>query len=78
MGRALHDDLCARQLDVGAKPVRHREVRRADQQKPELRLAQRLRTWMGIDGDPFQFSPSRRLWSAVFECGSLRTAQPNV
>jgi hypothetical protein len=40
--------------------------RRGDD-KDLLRLAQCLRTWMGIDGEPFQFSPSRRLWSAVFE-----------
>lgn len=43
-----------------------------------LRLSQRLRSWMGIDGDAFQFSPSRRLWSAVFECSSLRTARSGL
>lgn len=41
-----------------------------------LRLAQRLRDWIGIDIDPFQFSPSRRLWSAVFDCQSHRITAP--
>lgn len=45
------------------------KLNRRGDDKDLLRLAQRLRTWMGIEGDPFQFSPSRRLWSAVFECG---------
>lgn len=40
-----------------------------------LQLAQRLRKWMDIDGNPFQFSPSRRLWSAAFESVS---AAPTV
>jgi hypothetical protein len=44
------------------------KLNRRGDDKDLLRLAQRLRTWMGIDGDPFQFSPSRRLWIAVFEC----------
>src|SRR5690242_16727269 len=42
MARALHDGLRARELYVGAKSLRHREVGRADQQEAELRLAQRL------------------------------------
>lgn len=42
-------------------------TRRGDD-KDVLRLAQRLRDWMGIDGNPFQFSPSRKLWSSLFEC----------
>jgi len=32
-----------------------------------LRLAQRLRGWMGLHGDPFQFTPTRTLWSTFFE-----------
>ena len=48
------------------------KLNRRGDDKDLLRLAQRLRGWMGIDGDPFQFSPSRRLWSTVFECGSHR------
>lgn len=48
------------------------KLNRRGDDKDLLRLAQRLRTWMGIDGDPFQFSPSRRLWNAVFECLSHR------
>jgi hypothetical protein len=52
------------------------KLNRRGDDKDLLRLAQRLRTWMGIDGDPFQFSPSRRLWSAVFECQSHRVTVP--
>ena len=48
------------------------KLNRRGDDKDLLRLAQRLRTWMGIDGDPFQFSPSRRLWNSVFECQSDR------
>lgn len=48
------------------------KLNRRGDDKDLLRLAQRLRTWMDIDGAPFQFSPSRRLWSAVFECQSHR------
>ena len=43
-----------------------------------LRLGDRLRVWMGMDSGPFQFTPSRRLWTATFECGSLRAAKPTV
>ena len=50
------------------------KLNRRGDDKDLLRLAQRLRAWVGIDGVPFQFSPSRRLWSAVFECRSHRTA----
>lgn len=32
-----------------------------------------VREWMGIDGDPFQFSRSRTLWSGLFECSSFRS-----
>ncbi len=35
-----------------------------------LRLARRLQAWMGLDSRPFQFSPSRQLWSSLFECPS--------
>jgi len=46
-------------------------VRRGDD-KDVLRLAQRLRTWVGIDSEPFRFSNSRRLWSVAFTCCSRR------
>src|SRR5262249_10409849 len=39
---ALHDGLRARELYVGIKPIGHGEVRAADQQESELRLAQLL------------------------------------
>jgi len=42
-------------------------IRRGDD-KGVLRLAQRLCAWMGIDADPFHFSPSRKLWITAFEC----------
>jgi hypothetical protein len=32
-----------------------------------LRLGRRLAAWMGTDGDPFQFAPTRTLWSTRFE-----------
>lgn len=50
-------------------------IRRGDD-KDVLRLAQCIRDWMGIDGDPFQYSPSRRLWNAAFECQSRRMTVP--
>jgi len=37
-----------------------------------LRLGERLRNWMAMDTGPFQFTLSRRLWTAVFECASQR------
>lgn len=43
--------------------------RRGDD-KDILRLGERLRRWMGVDSGPFQFAPSRRLWTATFECGT--------
>jgi len=45
--------------------------RRGDD-KDILRLGERLRIWMGMDSGPFQFTPSRRLWTATFECASIR------
>lgn len=36
-----------------------------------LRLAQRLRDWMDLQSPPFQFSPSRKMWVAGFDCGTL-------
>jgi len=48
--------------------------RRGDD-KDVLRLGERLRVWMGMESVPFQFTPSRRLWTATFECGSLRRQQ---
>ena len=45
--------------------------RRGDD-KDILRLGERLRIWMGMDSGPFQFTPSRRLWTATFECDSIR------
>ena len=32
-----------------------------------LRLSRRLEAWMGATGSPFQFAPSRTLWSTRFE-----------
>ena len=52
------------------------KLNRRGDDKDLLRLAQRLRNWMGIKGDPFQFSPSRRLWSAEFECAGHRMTAP--
>jgi hypothetical protein len=43
--------------------------RRGDD-KDILRLGERLRRWMAVDSGPFQFAPSRRLWTATFECGT--------
>ncbi len=43
--------------------------RRGDD-KDVLRLGERLRVWMGMDSGTFQFTPSRRLWTAAFECGT--------
>ena len=48
--------------------------RRGDD-KDVLRFRERLRTWMGMDSDPLQFTPNRWLWTARFECGSLRRPQ---
>lgn len=48
-----------------------KQYRRGDD-KDVLRLGQRLRTWMAMDSGPLQFTLSRRLWTAAFECGSLR------
>src|SRR2546427_10783535 len=42
MARALHDGLCARELDVGAQTLGEREVRAANQQESQLRLTQLL------------------------------------
>lgn len=52
------------------------KLNRRGDDKDLLRLAVRLRAWMGNEGDPFQFSPSRRLWSAVFECISMKGGTP--
>ncbi|BDC48880.1 hypothetical protein F183_A11960 [Bryobacterales bacterium F-183] len=46
-------------------------ARRGDD-KDILRLAQRLRDWMGLDAEPFQFTRSRTLWSTLFESSSHR------
>ena len=48
-----------------------KQYRRGDD-KDVLRLGQRLRTWMAMDSGPLLFTLSRRLWTAAFECGSLR------
>jgi CRP-like cAMP-binding protein len=37
-----------------------------------LRLGARLSKWMGIESPPFQFTPRRVRWDAMFECRSLR------
>jgi hypothetical protein len=47
-------------------------TRRGDD-KDILRLAQRLRDWMGLEVEPFRFTQSRALWSTVFE--SFRSDQ---
>jgi len=33
-----------------------------------LRLGERLRTWTGIEDDPFQFTAAGGIWVARFEC----------
>ena len=33
-----------------------------------LRLGERLRTWTGIEDDPFQFTATGGIWVARFEC----------
>jgi len=35
-----------------------------------LELAQWLRTWTGLDGDPLQFAENSRIWTSSFECTS--------
>jgi hypothetical protein len=35
-----------------------------------LKLAERLRTWTGLKGDPLQFAGSTRMWRASFDCAS--------
>ena len=35
-----------------------------------LRLGERLRTWSGIEDDPFQFTAAGGIWVARFECES--------
>ena len=42
MAGALHDGLGALQFDIGPKSLGRIEIRRANQQKPEFRLAQLL------------------------------------
>lgn len=42
-------------------------TRRGDD-KDVLRLATRLCEWIGLKDFPFQYSPSRKLWIATFEC----------
>jgi hypothetical protein len=46
-------------------------TRRGDD-KEILRLAQRLRNWIGMEADPFQFTRSRTLWSTQFESFTYR------
>jgi len=45
-------------------------TRRGDD-KQILRLAKRLREWMGVEGEPFLFSDSRKMWGTVFESVGL-------
>jgi hypothetical protein len=45
-------------------------TRRGDD-KEILRLAKRLREWVGVEAEPFLFSHSRKMWSTVFESVSL-------
>ncbi len=49
------------------------ELTRRGDDKDILRLAQRLRDWMGLEVEPFRFTQSRALWSTVFE--SFRSDQ---
>jgi hypothetical protein len=35
-----------------------------------LRLAQRLREWTGLDGEPLRLVEASRCWTAVFACSS--------
>lgn len=42
------------------------KLTRSGDDKDILRLARRLRHWMGLDAEPFQFSPGRGLWSTHF------------
>lgn len=44
-------------------------MRRGDD-KDILRLALRLRKWMGLEAEPFRFTHSRTLWSTLFEASS--------
>ena len=46
------------------------KLHRRGDDKDVLRLGERLRVWMGMASGPFQFTPSRRLWTATFECGT--------
>jgi hypothetical protein len=56
-GRALLD-----MLRVGGR------LHRAGDDLAMLRLGERLRSWTGIEDDPFQFTVSGRIWIARFEC----------
>ena len=35
-----------------------------------LKLAERLREWTGLTGDPLRFAPRTQMWSACFECST--------
>ncbi|MBI4905149.1 MAG: hypothetical protein HY820_16055 [Acidobacteria bacterium] len=48
------------------------KIYRRGDDKDVLRFRQRLRAWMGMDSDPLQFIPNRRLWTAKFECATVR------
>jgi hypothetical protein len=52
-------------------------TRRGDD-KDILRLAQRLRAWMGLEAEPFRFTQSRALWSTMFESSSCRQKRTSV
>jgi hypothetical protein len=52
-------------------------TRRGDD-KEVLRLAQRLCTWMGVEGEPFRFSPRDNRWALVAACRSYRAAMPTL
>lgn len=48
------------------------KLQRRGDDKDMLRLAQRLRDWVGLEASPFHFTASRTLWSTDFECSSGR------
>jgi hypothetical protein len=40
-----------------------------------LKLAQWLRTWTGLDGDPLQFGENSHLWTSCFDCNCELTRE---
>lgn len=52
-------------------------TRRGDD-KDILRLARRLQAWMGLKTTPLQFTPSRMLWSTIFDSASQHISRATV